>query len=72
MKKATGWDVFLKIQELSRQSDTAEIHIDDVVKVLGIAHEQAHEYLTALSVLEFIKYTNGTRLSFIITDMGRP
>ena len=70
MKKINGWEVYLKIKELSNKNGNATLHINQVIGELGISTEQAREYLTALDVLKFIEFTDTSKDEFIITDLG--
>ena len=72
MKTATGWEVYLKIKAMSEQQDAGhEIHIDDVTAALEIDPDTIREYLTALALLDFIEFTDDSKNTFIITDLGR-
>lgn len=70
MKKINGWEVYLKIKELSKRNGKQKMHIDEIVKDMGISKELAREYLTALDVLKFIEFTDTSRNEFVITDLG--
>jgi len=69
MKRVNGWQVYLKIKELKNEGQ--ELHINSVVTGLGITEELAREYLTALSVLQFIRFTDDPKDQFELTDLGR-
>ena len=73
MKIANGWDVFLKIKELSAKSgdDKMELHANTIVQELGLKKELVEEYLTALSVLKFIEFKNKEHGVFVISDLGQ-
>jgi len=70
MNRINGWEVYLKIKELSKNEVGTKIHIGDVIRELGISKELANEYLRALAILEFIRFTDGTKETFVITDLG--
>ncbi len=61
----------MKIKELYKDGpENPEIHIDDVALNLGVKKEVIREYLTALSILDFIKYTDHTKEVFVLTGLG--
>lgn len=71
MQIRNGWDVYTKIKELSsKDSAGAEIDVDTLTKELGIKKELIQEYLTALAVLDFIRFTDDSKQVFVITDLG--
>jgi len=72
MKIANGWDVFLKIKELSSNDEgtKAELHADILARECGIKKELVMEYLHALSVLKFIEFTDTSKALFVISELG--
>ena len=70
MKRINGWEVYLKIKDLSNKNGNTRLHINDVVSEMGITVELAREYLTALDVLKFIEFTDTAKNEFVITDLG--
>ncbi len=70
MKRINGWEVYLKIKDLSKKNGNTTLNINDVVNEMGITVELAREYITALGVLKFIEFTDTTKNEFVITDLG--
>ena len=72
MKIANGWDVFLKVKELSNvdSEEKTELHADILVRECGLKKELVKEYLHALSVLKFIEFTDPSREAFVISELG--
>ena len=70
MNRMNGWEVYLKIKELMNGSGQDHLHIDDVVRDFGITEELAREYLTALDVLKFIRFSDATKNVFVLVDIS--
>jgi predicted transcriptional regulator len=70
MEKVNGWVIYLKIKELTNKG-YEQLHINNLVEEVGIKKDMIHEYLIALSTLEFIKFTDHTKEVFMLTELGR-
>ena len=72
MQIKNGWDVYLKIKELSRQDGAEKVKINTgrLARELEMREELVREYVTALAVLDFVTFTDGTKEVFVITDLG--
>lgn len=72
MKTVNGWDVYLKIKELSSNGkQQKEISIDELIQELGFNKELVREYVTALRILDFIEFTDHSNEVFVMTDLGK-
>lgn len=72
MKTTTGWDVYLRIKELSHKDGTRPpIRIDTLTREFGIKKETMREFIAALAVLNFIEYTDDTKEVFVMTELGK-
>jgi len=71
MKTINGWDVYLKIKELAAAGDAQkEISVSSLAEEFkGTDRELIHEYLNALSILEFIEFTGKEKEAFTLREM---
>ena len=58
MKTINGWDVYLKIKEITAVKDAKrEVTVDDVANEFKSTDKEIiREYLNALSILNFIEF----------------
>ena len=70
MKAINGWDVYLKIKELNAVPTAQnEMSVNTLVEIFkGTDKELIREYMTALSILDFIKFTDDTKEIFILQE----
>ena len=73
MKTKNGWEVYLKMKEMSNgyHNEKRQITIDNLVAECGITEDLAREYVTAFALLDFIEFTDHSKDVFIMTALGR-
>ena len=70
MNTINGWDVYLKIKDLAAAEDVHnEIRVDTLVEEFkGTDKETILEYLNALSILEFIEFSDKEKAAFRLRE----
>ena len=70
MKTTNGWDVYLKIKELTVAKDAKhEVRVDDVAdEFKSTDKEIIREYLNAFSILNFIEFTDKSKEAFLVIE----